>query len=749
MKLLLRFFGFLFAAGTILFVVGVAAAAGLLWHFSKDLPDYSQLQDYEPPVMTRVHAADGSLVGEYARERRLYIPIQAVPKMVINAFLAAEDKNFYEHGGLDFTGIARAGVNYLQNYGSSRRPQGASTITQQVAKNFLLTNELSVSRKLKEALLALKIERTYSKDKILELYLNEIYLGLGAYGIAAASLVYFDKAVNELTVPEAAYLASLPKAPTNYHPFRQRERAIERRNWVLDRMADASFVKTVDVEKAKRSPLGVTGKSTSAHTFAGEYFAEEVRRELYERYGEKKLYEGGLSVRTSLDPKLQVLARKTMIDGLVRFDQTQGWRGPVAKIDLGGDWGVKLAEVKALSDVAPWRLGVVLEVSDQTARIGLQPGREPGGFVSKERTVGILPLDGLKWAKTSGKVPTKVSQVVGAGDVVYVEPAKTEGQFSLRQVPEISGAMVVEDPLTGRVLAMVGGFSFDQSQFNRATQALRQPGSSFKPFVYAAALDNGYTPSTIVLDAPLEIDQGPGIGVWRPENYEGKFYGPSTLRFGIEHSRNVMTVRLAQDIGMPLIADYAKRFGVYDDLPPYLSFSLGAGETTLLRMVTAYGMFDNGGRRIKPTLIDRIQDRYGHTVYKHDERECIGCGVEEMGKPTGTLFGRQAPAGARPDDRVSNHLDDGRCRPARHGDRRTRGRTAGGGQDRHDERRKRCLVHRLHAGRRRRCLHGLRQAASYRARGDRRSPCRADREGVHESGACRQAGGAFPRAAGD
>ncbi|HVR58563.1 MAG TPA: transglycosylase domain-containing protein, partial [Pseudolabrys sp.] len=310
MKLLLRFFGFLFAAGTILFVVGVAAAAGLLWHFSKDLPDYSQLQDYEPPVMTRVHAGDGSLVGEYARERRLYIPIQAVPKLVINAFLAAEDKNFYEHGGLDFTGIARAAVVYLQNYGSSRRPQGASTITQQVAKNFLLSNELSMSRKVKEALLALKIERTYSKDKILELYLNEIYLGLGAYGIAAASLVYFDKAVNELSVPEAAYLASLPKAPNNYHPFRQRERAIERRNWVIDRMAESGFVKSADAEKAKRSPLGVTSKATSAHVFAAEYFAEEVRRELYERYGEKKLYEGGLSVRTSLDPKLQVLARK-------------------------------------------------------------------------------------------------------------------------------------------------------------------------------------------------------------------------------------------------------------------------------------------------------------------------------------------------------------------------------------------------------------------------------------------------------
>src|SRR5512144_192741 len=388
MRLLVRFMGFLFAAGTVVFLVGVGAVAGLIWHFSKDLPDYSQLQDYEPPVMTRVHAVDGSLLGEYAKERRLYLPIQAVPKLVINAFLAAEDKNFYDHGGIDFTGMARAGLVYIQNYGSNRRPQGASTITQQVAKNFLLTNEVSFDRKIKEALLALKIERTYSKDKILELYLNEIYLGLGAYGIAAASLVYFDKAVNEITVPEAAYLASLPKAPNNYHPFRQRERAIERRNWVLDRMAEAGFVKSADAEKAKRSPLGVTTKVTSAHTFSAEYFAEEVRRELYERYGEKKLYEGGLSVRTSLDPKLQVLARKTFTEGLVRFDEARGWRGPVTKIDIGGDWGVKLAEIKALSDVAPWRLAVVLEVSDQSARIGLQPGREPGGFVSKERTVG-------------------------------------------------------------------------------------------------------------------------------------------------------------------------------------------------------------------------------------------------------------------------------------------------------------------------------------------------------------------------
>ncbi|KQZ00711.1 penicillin-binding protein [Pseudolabrys sp. Root1462] len=643
MKFLLRFLGFLFAAGTIMFVVGVAAVSGLLWHYSKDLPDYSQLQDYEPPVMTRVHAADGSLVAEYARERRLYLPIQGVPKLVIHAFLAAEDKNFYEHGGLDFTGIARAGLSYVQNLGSNRRPQGASTITQQVAKNFLLTNEVSFSRKIKEALLALKIERTYSKDKILELYLNEIYLGLGAYGVAAASLVYYDKSVNELTIPEAAYLASLPKGPALFHPFRQRERALERRNWVIDRMAESGFIKPAEAEAAKKTSLGVSTKPTVAHTFSAEYFAEEVRRELYDRYGEKKLYEGGLSVRTTLDTKMQAVARKALTDGLVKYDEAHGWRGPVSKIDIAGDWGTKLADVKTLNDISPWRGAVVLEVTDQSARVGLQPAHDLAGRIDRARDIGIVPLENMKWAKVSGKAPTKVSQVLSPGDVVYVEADdKKDGQFRLRQVPEVSGAMVVEDPQTGRVLAMVGGFSYDQSQFNRATQALRQPGSSFKPIVYATALDNGYTPSSLVLDAPIELDQGPGLGVWKPENYEQNFFGPSTLRFGIEHSRNVMTVRLAQDIGMPLIADYARRFGVYDSLPPYLSFSLGAGETTLLRMVTAYGMIDNGGRKVKPTLIDRIQDRYGHTVYRHDERECIGCDATKWeNQPEPSLIDRR------------------------------------------------------------------------------------------------------------
>ncbi len=456
MRLLVRFFGFLFAAGTVVFLVGIAAAAGMIWHFSKDLPDYSQLQDYEPPVMTRVHATDGSLLGEYAKERRLYLPIQAVPKLVINAFLAAEDKNFYEHGGIDYSGMARAALLYAQNYGSNRRPQGASTITQQVAKNFLLNNEVSFARKIKEALLAMRIERAYSKDKILELYLNEIYLGLGAYGIAAASLVYFDKSVNELTIAEASYLASLPKAPAALHPVRNRDRAIERRNYVIDRLQENGWIKTSDAEKARKEPLVVTNRTNGAHTFAGEYFAEEVRRDIFERYGEKKLYEGGLSVRTTLDPKIQLEARKTMVAGLVRYDQEQGYRGAVQKLDISGDWGVKLADVKSLSDISPWQMAVVLEISDQSARVGFQPTRDLGGAVNKQRKTGIVTLDGVKWAKAdAGQYARQDADLGGAsaapGDVIYVDPLfkdgnPVEGQYRLEQLPEVSGAMVVMDP---------------------------------------------------------------------------------------------------------------------------------------------------------------------------------------------------------------------------------------------------------------------------------------------------------------
>jgi penicillin-binding protein 1A len=644
--------GFLFAAGAIVFVIGAVAATSMIWHYSKDLPEYSQLQDYEPPVMTRVHASDGSLVAEYARERRLYLPIQAIPQPVIEAFLSAEDKNFYSHGGIDLTSIARAALSNIEQMGTGRRPQGASTITQQVAKNFLVGSETSYTRKIKEALLALRIERAYSKDKILELYLNEIYLGLGAYGIAAASLIYFDKSVHELTVPQMAYLAALPKAPTSLHPFRAHDRALERRNWVIDRMLDNGYVTAEVAAEAKATPLTVTPRPTGAHVFAAEYFAEEVRREIHDRYGEKKLYEGGLSVRTTLNPELQEIAQQALIDGLVRYDEAQGWRGPVAQIEVEDDWGVKLADVRALSDIK-WRLAVVIEVDDKAAKIGLQPVREASGQLSKERVTGTIPFDAMKWAKWAtgpdkGKAIKGAKQVLNVGDVIYVGPLvdpKTgpkEGEWRLHQVPEVGGAIAAMDPWTGRVLALVGGFSFDDSQFNRATQALRQPGSSFKPFVYAAALDNGYTPSTVVVDAPVEIDQGAGQGIWRPENYSRKFYGPQTLRFGLEQSRNVMTVRLAQDVGMPMVVEYSKRFGIYDDLPPYLSYALGAGETTLVRMLAGYSMFDNGGRKVKPTLIDRIQDRYGRTIYRHDDRECQGCDAKQWsGQPEPELIDRR------------------------------------------------------------------------------------------------------------
>ncbi|MYZ47186.1 penicillin-binding protein 1A [Rhizobiales bacterium L72] len=622
---MLRIFGYIFGIGVFLVLLVAGGVALVLHKYDQELPDFDVLAKYEPPVMTRIHAADGQLVAEYARERRLYLPIQAVPDLVKAAFLSAEDKNFYDHGGIDFEGVVRAVATNLRNRGSGRRPVGASTITQQVAKNFLLSNEVSYERKIKEALLALRIEQAYSKDRIFELYLNEIYLGLGSYGIAAAALNYFDKSVNELTIAEAAYLAALPKAPENYNPFRAKERAIERRNWVIDRLVENGYIRASDGEAAKAEDLDVTPRPRGTYLFASEFFAEETRRNLIDMFGAEKLYEGGLSVRTSLDPKLQRLARKALQHGLIKFDQARGFRGPVKTIDIAGDWGEKLGEVPALSDVPEWRLAVVLASGSGEAEIGLQPDRLPSGRLSKERATGVIPLSEMKWAKRGAK---SVASVLSPGDVVYVEAVPDErGTYMLRQPPEVEGALVAMDPYTGRVLAMVGGFSFAETEFNRATQAWRQPGSSFKPFVYSAALDNGYTPSSVVLDAPIEIRSG--NDVWRPENYGGKFYGPSTLRVGIEKSRNVMTVRLAKDMGMPLVAEYAKRFGIYDKLGLYLPMALGAGETTVLRMVTGYSMIANGGRRITPTLIDRIQDRFGRTIYQHDQRKCDGCNAED------------------------------------------------------------------------------------------------------------------------
>lgn len=613
-----------------LFLVGGSFVALYVWANTRDLPDTAALKDYEPPVMTRVHAGDGALLAEYARQRRLYLPIEVMPPLLTHAFMSAEDNDFYNHVGIDPKGVLRAMIANVTHKG--RRQQGASTITQQVAKNFFLAPDQNIVRKIKEAILALRIEQTYSKDKILELYLNEIYLGMGNYGVAAAALNYFGKSVDELGIAQVAYLAALPKGPNNYNPIRNHDAAVGRRNWVIDQMVSNGYISKEEGRKAQAEPLAVTPRSfEGAQSYAANYFTEEVRREIAERYGEDKLYEGGLSVRTTLDPKLQRLARDAMVAGLVRFDERGGFRGPVKNVDLGEDWGVTLGAEKRLSDIKPWQLAIVLDSGDNSARIGLQPALDKFGLISRERPTASITLDGVKWARWSngplrGRAVGKVSQILKVGDIVYVEP-KTDGTYRLRQIPEISGAMVVMDPYTGRVLAMVGGFSFDQSEFNRATQAQRQPGSSFKPFVYATAIDNGYTPASVVMDAPIEINQGNGE-TWRPSNYSNRFYGPQTLRFGIEYSRNVMTVRLAQDVGMPLIAEYARRFGVYDDLPPYLSGALGAGNTTVMRMVAGYGMLENGGRLIKPTLIDRIQDRWGKTIYKHDERICQGCNAD-------------------------------------------------------------------------------------------------------------------------
>jgi penicillin-binding protein 1A len=644
----LSFLGFGFGSIVVMFIAASAIAGFFVWKVTQDLPSYDSLAKYEPPVMTRIHAHDGSLMAEYARERRIFVPINVIPKLVIGAYLSAEDRRFYEHGGLDFTGIGRAGYKFLLNMAQHRdkRTEGASTITQQVAKNFLLTSDRTLQRKLKEAILAVRIERAYSKDQILELYLNEIYLGMGSYGVAAAALNYFGKELGELAIEEAAYLAALPKAPNNYHPFRRVKEATERRNWIIDQMAENGYVTAEEAKAAKAKPLKVNIRPFGTQIYAADYFAEEVRRTLVALYGEDGLYgraeregagdgrvNGGLSVRTTLDPKLQRMARRALIDGLVAFDRERGWRGSLKKIDITGDWGPALGQIDVPGDIQPWRLGVVLEVQRAKAVVGLRPGRQADGNIAPEREAVEIPYEEIKWANKKPSKAAGVGDVLATGDVIYVapkDPANLQGVWSLMQIPEVGGGMVAMDPHTGRVHAVVGGFSYAASQFDRAIQAKRQPGSSFKPLVYAAALDNGYKPTSIVLDAPIEIDQGPGKEVWTPKNYDGmKSYGPATLRFGIEKSRNQMTVRLAQDLGMPLIVEYSKRFGVYDDLLPVLAMSLGSGETTLLRMTTAYSMIANGGRQIRATLIDRIQDRWGRTIWRHDDRECVNCKADK------------------------------------------------------------------------------------------------------------------------
>ena len=630
---MLRLLGWIFGFSMFAALAGIGVAAVYLTTVANALPDYTVLKDYQPPVTTRVHAADGTLLAEFARERRLFQPIETVPPLLVHAFLSAEDKDFYNHGGIAIDGVFRAvRDNVLARMdGNSAIQGGGSSITQQVAKNFLLSSEQTWDRKIQEALLAIRIESTFSKDRILELYLNEIFLGLNSYGVAAAALNYFDKALYQLTLSEAAYIAALPKGPNNYHPFRRPQAAIERRNWVIDRMVENGYVTSEEAAVAKNEPLNVIPRAGGSQLYSAEYFTEEVRRELAKLYGEDQLYGGGLSVRTTLEPRLQEYARRALMDGLIAYDHTKGFREPVASIEIGEDWGLDVAKIIPLSDVPEWQLAVVLDMSGNEAQIGLRPDSLVGGAVGDERAVGTLSGPEIKWVSRS------LDSFLKVGDVVYVSPVSGKtGIYTLEQVPEIEGALVAMDPRTGRVLAMVGGFSYAMSEFNRATQALRQPGSSFKPIVYAAALDNGYTPASVVLDAPVEIRNGDG-SIWRPENYAQEFYGPQTLRRGIERSRNVMTVRLAKDIGMPLVAEYARLFGVYDSMQPVLAMALGAGETTDMRMTAAYATIANGGRKIVPTLIDRVQDRYGVTVYRHDQRFCQGCSAEAwtgQGEPT-------------------------------------------------------------------------------------------------------------------
>ncbi len=609
----------------ILLLVAGGALAYLVWQYGRDLPDYRQLADYRPPTVTRIHAGDGRLLAEYAREKRVFVPASAIPARVKNAFVAAEDKNFYRHFGIDPLGILRAVIDNIQRLGQNRRPVGASTITQQVAKNFLLSNEVSIERKIREAILAIRMERAFTKEHILELYLNEIFLGRRSYGVAAAALNYFDKSLDELTIGEAAFLAGLPKAPSRYDPERNPEAAYERRDYVIGRMLEDGYITPGEAEAARDEPL-LLRKRAATEIARADFFVEEVRRRLVDRFGEEGFYEGGLSVRATVLPRLQDIADRVLRDGLSAYDRRRGgWRGPAGRIELaeGTDWREELERFDPGFDLLHWRKAVVLDADAGGAELGFADGG-----------TGVLPLEELVWARPVdedgrlGAEPRTATEVLAPGDIVLVEALEEEGRYALRQRPEVEGALVAMDPHTGRVLAMSGGFSFRQSQFNRATQAERQPGSAFKPFVYLAALEAGMTPASIVLDAPIVVDQGPGLPKWKPANYSDRFYGPSTLRLGLEKSRNLMTVRLAQEIGMPRILEVAERFGIGEGMAPLLSSALGSNEVTLLRLTTAYAMLVNGGRRVEPVFVERIQDRFGRTVLAADTRPCEGCRSE-------------------------------------------------------------------------------------------------------------------------
>lgn len=618
-------YGFLglFSLGFLGVIAAFLGMSYILNYYGSDLPDYNQLKDYDPPIVTRLYAGDGRLMAEFAQEKRVFVPIEAMPDLVKNAFIAAEDQNFYTHPGVDLFAIGRAALSNVKNMGSGRRPIGASTITQQVAKNFLLTNEFSYERKIKEAILAYRMEKAMSKDRLLELYLNEIFLGNRSYGVAAAALQYFNKSLDELTIAEAAYLAALPKAPNNYHPVRKHEAAVERRNWVIGRMLEDGYISKAQAELAQISPLETVERGSN-NIVEAAYFEEEVRRDLAQRYGEESLYGGGLAVRSTIDPKLQNIAVKALRNGLQEYDKRHGYRGALANFKNLDDWKAKLEEFKRPEGILrEWSLAVVQDVNNAAARIATEDNAE-----------GLIMLEDLKWASkylnegyAQGPEINSAQDVLKRGDVVMVEPKEgSKGKtYHLRQVPDIQGSLIALDPHTGRVLAMQGGWKYGISEFNRATQAKRQPGSAFKPFIYLAALENGFTPATLVLDGPFVIEDRPGH-FWSPTNYSGEYYGPTPIRVGVEKSKNLMTVRLADHLGMDKIAEISRRFGIIEDMPLHLSMALGAGETTLLDLTSAYAMLVNGGKKMTPTFVDRIQDRRGKTIFRYDSRECQNCG---------------------------------------------------------------------------------------------------------------------------
>jgi len=588
-----------------IFILSLCFVFSTLWYFTSDLPDYKILANYKPPISSRIHSGEGQLIAEYALQKRLFIPYDSIPKKIIYSFLSAEDKNFFSHPGIDAKSITRAIIKNIKNIFSKKRLEGASTITQQVAKNFLLTNEVSVKRKIKEAILAFRIERAYSKERIMELYLNQIYLGQGTYGIAAASLEYFDKAVNELNYEETALLAALPKAPSKYNPYKSIERAKVRRNFVLKNLYENSYINKKEYQILKNKKIS-TKKRVIKLIEEANFYSEEVRRIVSSTYGYDNLYKGGLSIRTPLNSNYQIEALKALREGLEEYDKRHGWRGPVT--NLSSEKLKNRIENYNLDKSLNWELARIIEVNKLSVKIET---------VNKE--IGYIDFNNAAWTRKKD-----FEELFILNDVIYVKRIK-EKKWSLEQLPKINGAIIVMDPYTGRVLAMAGGFSYKLSEFNRATQAKRQPGSAFKPFVYAAALENGFTPSTLVLDAPFVMDQGKGLKTWKPENYGKKFYGPSTLRVGIEKSRNLMTVRVAQKVGFEKISKITNSFGIYNDVPELLSVSLGAAETTLVKITNAYCAFVNGGKKTKPIFIDRIQDRRGKTIFNADTRKCKGC----------------------------------------------------------------------------------------------------------------------------